>query len=183
MDNISELANRYASALFLCAKEKGSVEQTLEELNKISVLVDQNQALEKHFSSPIISREEKKSLAVEICSSLNLNQLVLGLMSLLAENARLEKISEISQAFIRKCDDENGVVRGSLKAARPLSDDEKKMINVAVEKATNKKVVLETKEEPNLLGGLVAEVGSYRFDGSLVSQIENLKEDLNRSVD
>ncbi len=88
---------------------------------------------------------------------------------LLARKQRLPIFNDVVTAYQQFSDESHGVTRGQVRSAAALGPDDRKRIEDIVSKATKKKVILTYKEDPSLLGGLVAEVGSYTFDDSLTS--------------
>ena len=69
-----------------------------------------------------------------------------------------------------------------MRSATVLAPEERKQIETLVSRATKKQVILSYKEDPSLVGGLVAEVGSFTFDDSLISHLKRINEQLTRSV-
>ena len=72
------------------------------------------------------------------------------------------------------------MTRGTVKSAKPLSEDAKKDLESRINKILNKKIILTYKEESTLLGGVVAQVGGWTFDDSIETHLTKLNEDLNR---
>ena len=87
---------------------------------------------------------------------------------------------EISNAFEAIIDEERGFVRGLVRSAEVLSPEARTRTEEAIKKVINKKIILSFVKDPNLLGGMVAQVGGWTFDDSLESHLIRLGEDLNR---
>jgi F-type H+-transporting ATPase subunit delta len=79
-------------------------------------------------------------------------------------------------------DEAHGVTRGTVRSATVLGPEDRKRIEELVSKATKKQVILTYKEDPALVGGLVAEVGSFTFDDSITSHLKRINEQLTRSL-
>jgi F-type H+-transporting ATPase subunit delta len=69
-----------------------------------------------------------------------------------------------------------------VRSATVLAPEERQRVEEFVGRATQKHVILTYKEDPTLLGGLVANVGSLTFDDSLSSHLKRINEQINRSV-
>src|SRR5262249_48841149 len=95
---------------------------------------------------------------------------------------RLGVFKDIVGAYEQIADEAHGVMRGTVRSATVLAPEERKRIETLVSRATAKQVILTYKEDPSLLGGLVAEVGSYTFDDSLLSHLKRINEQLTRSA-
>lgn len=101
---------------------------------------------------------------------------------LLARKNRLPIFPEVLEAYQHFTDEANGVTRGVVRSARVLSQEDRGRIEETVSRYTKKNVILTYKEDEDLLGGLVAEVGSYTFDDSLTAHLKRLNEELKRSA-
>lgn len=178
MKATSEVSRRYAKALYeLVSKNKP--EEVLKQLRKVQEIFS-NEKLKDVVVSPVLSRKEKAAIAHQVTASLNLVTEVEGLINLLAEKDRLNIFAEVVQAFENINDEKNKVSRGIVKSAITLTASEKEEIEDAISKFTGYQLLLEYKEDPSLIGGLIAQVGSYTFDGTLNTQLMKLKEEINR---
>lgn len=180
MKNI-QLANRYAKAIYAVAKEEGKQEQVFAELSALAGVLEDAE-LKKHLNSPIVSRDDKKSIANRLLESASFSDMTKNFINLLCDKDRLAVFSEISSLFQKLLDEDNGVVRGIVTCASDLESDEKTSLETKVAKLLNKKLVLEYKKDPNLLGGVVVNVGDYTLDYSVNRQLERIKESLNAGV-
>ncbi len=174
----SEVSKRYAKALFeLVAQNKA--EEVLKELRSVQAAFN-NDKLKNVIVSPVLSRKEKEIIVGQIMSGLDLREEVEGLVKLLALKDRLSIFSDVVQAFETISDEKNKVLRGVVKSAGALSDAEKSEIEEAISKFTGYQLLLDYKEDPSLIGGMIAQVGSHTFDGTLNTQLMKLKEEINR---
>lgn len=176
---VTEVAKRYAKALYWAAKEKGQVDQVLAQLRAISEAVNNDKQLQSGLLSPLISAEEKTK-AVQAGLSGKVGPEVLQFMMLLAEKKRLHSISEVSEAFLQMVDADNNVTRGTVRAAHAVSADSLKKLEQNIETVTGKKVILNFEKDPSLLGGLRAQVAGWTFDDSIESHLTRMSEELNR---
>ena len=90
----------------------------------------------------------------------------------------MEILEEIATAFKRLSEERLGIVRVEVKAADPLSEAQQKALQKSFEKITSLKVELAVSQDPALLGGMVARVGSTVYDGSVKNQLAQLSEQL-----
>lgn len=175
----SEVAQRYAKALFLLANENSSIDETHDQLKFLSEAIREDQQILQFLTSPLVSRTEKERVFTN-----GLNGQFSGetknFLLLLAKKGRVQLIPDIVEAFQALIDQSNDVTRGRVRSATPISDNELEKIKQTMSKITNKKVILTYEEDKSLIGGLVAEVGSFTFDDSLTSHMTRLNEELNR---
>ncbi len=173
----SEVANRYAKALFSLA-HNGKREAVLEDLRRIFQVLTSNIQTRELIESPIITCAEKALIVEKFLNSTKLLEEVANFVRLLAKKNRLDVLGQILSAFESISDDSNNVLRGMVRSARPLKEPDQEQIKKAIAKVTNKQPILEFEEDKDLIGGIVANVGSYAFDGSIKTQLRKLKENL-----
>lgn len=177
---ISEVARRYARALYELSKADKIQEQVVAEIRTLKQVFEADPAVHEFVGSPLISPDNKMAALKALggkCSPLVTNTLML-----MAEKNRLNIFSEMVDAFQEISDADHGVTRGTVKSASPLSQEARKQIEDTVTSVTKKKVILNFSEDPSLLGGMIAQVGGWTFDDSLKTHLTRMGEDLNRST-
>ncbi len=178
----SEVAHRYAAALFEIASESGSVDKCLNELQALQDAVEKDSSLAHFIASPLVPESEKEKVINKTLVGKNSPQELSSFVSLLAKKGRLGLIGEVVQAF-QACDDQQKkITRGVVKSASALNEKQKNEITQTISGITKKQVILDFEEDKSLIGGLVAQVGSLTFDDTLASHLRRMKEDLNRRM-
>ncbi len=176
---ITEIAKRYAKALFEIATEQKIQEKVLSEMRILSEVVKVNPEIQNFFESEAVSVESKLAVVKNSFSS-KLSAPLFETLKLMAENGRLAVVSDLVVAFEELIDASNGVTRGTVRSAKPLSPEARKKIEETVTKVVKTKVILNFKEDPKLLAGMVAQVGGWTFDDTLETHLTHMSEDLNR---
>lgn len=172
MSNVP-VARRYARALLDAAGAEA--DQVLEQLETITRYFDGQPALFETISSPALSRGQRLSLVdVVITNAPGIQPVVANLMKLLNDRNRFGSLPFIARQFRDMVDSRMGRVRGSVTSAAKLGDAQVLALKKQLESITQRSVVLETKVDPALIGGVVAQVGSHMYDGSLRSQLAEL---------
>lgn len=177
---VSEVAGRYARALYAISQEMPNKEVLLNELRSLKEAFSKAPEIEALLESPLLSIPDLKAALAKVTSGEGFSKEAEGFVSVLIEKKRLSLLREIVQAYEDESDKANGVVRGSVKSPTPLKPEERKQIEGFVSKVTKKKVILDYQESPELIGGLVANVGSYSFDDSIDTQLKLLQEQIKR---
>lgn len=177
---ISEVSRRYAKALIAVAKQKGQHDRVQKDMAAVATIFKTDAATQAYFTNPLITPEQKKAVIQNTFSGKGLLEEVYNLLLLLAEKNRLGGFEEISEAYQEQMDLEQGITRGSVKSAKALTDEAKKDLESKINKILNKKIILTYKEDPTLLGGVVAQVGGWTFDDSIETHLIKLNEELNR---
>lgn len=176
----NEVAIKYGKALFSVTQEKGNSDQVLRELRVLVESLGQAELTEFLSSSlvPIETRTQFINQAIKGKVSEQSYNLVLAVL----ERGRLNQLEGILQAFEEAMDALHGALRGKVTSASALGADERKRVEEQISKTTGKKVILNFEIDPNLVGGMVAQVGGWTIDDSLQSHLTRMGEELNRSA-
>ena len=171
-----EISSRYAKALYdLSASHGDFILSELQALENLFV-----REVQDFFASPLIRNADKEVALKSSLKDRGLSKDVYNFMLTLAQKGRISLLSEVILAFQQRSDEAHGVTRGEVRSAHVLSPEERQKIQGVVSKVTQKKVVLTYTEDSNLIGSLVAKVGSYTFDDTLTSHLRRLNDDLKR---
>lgn len=176
---VSEVSKRYAKALLAVTKQKGIHTKALAEVNVLASAFSDS-AVKNYFSNPMISTETKITSAKAALSGQGVSDEVMNTVLVLGEKGRLDIIPDVALALRDLIDAEEGLTRGVVRSAQPLSEDAQKAIEDKISKILNKKIVLTYEQAPQLLGGVVAQVGGWTFDDSIDTHLKKLNEELNR---
>ena len=174
----SEIAKRYAKALFELAVDNRSQEKVFNDLRSLNEAFSKDKETHEFLVSPMITPTQKEEVLKKTLDNKGVAKEVIDTVLLLARNERLGAFSELVQSFESEIDGANGVIRGSVRSASELGPDERKRIEQTVEKYLNKKVIMTYQVDPSVIGGLVAQVGSYTFDDSISAHLVRMKEEL-----
>ncbi len=177
---VSELGLRYAKAAYELAAEKNNQEKVFTDLRALSELFDKDAEIKAFLASPVVKPEQKIAFLEKSVSNSGLSQEALQLLVLLAQKERLPLFEQVFHAFQTLLDKANGVSRGVVRSATALGNTDRQQIESIVEKAINKKVIMTYKVDTSVIGGLVAQVGSYTFDDSIDAHLRKLNDELKR---
>ncbi len=177
-----ELANRYAKAILELAAQNGKQEQMLAELRDLQALFEKDRTINEFLNTPLIGAKDRVSVLGAALKGAGLQEGTIAFVMLLAEKNRLGIFDKIVDAVKAQNDLAHGVTRGSVRSAVVLSPEERKGIEETVSRYTKKQVILTYKEDPSVIGGLIAEVGSFTFDDTLTSHLRRLKDEMTRRV-
>ena len=174
------IARRYAKALFSLAVEKGRIEPWSDSLLALGQAIEGSAELRDVLQNPAYPRETRAAVMARLTEPLRLDAEPAALLQLLGERNRLGGLTAIVTAFRELADVELGRVRARVTSAVPLDDAAVNAIAEKLSAATQKKVLVERAVDPAILGGVVAQVGSVVYDGSIRTQLEDLRSTLKR---
>ena len=172
-------ATRYARALFDVVLAQGSIEGAQTDLQRFTDLVAGSDALAKVVGNPAIPAARKKALAAALLERLGLETgPVSKLILLLADRDRLVLLPDVARAYRDRVMEHQRVVRGDVTTAVPLPSDALRRIEEGLARATGRRVTLETRIEPAIIGGAIAKIGSTVYDGSITTQLQKIRQAL-----
>jgi len=175
-------AGRYAKALFQLGKETGSVASLREELAVFNGLVLDNPDLATVLMEPVYPAAERRAVLVGVTEKLNTSTTLRSFYSFLVDQRRLVDLVGIEEAYGDLADADAGLTKAHVRTASPLTDDQRSRLQRALSQRTGRDVELDVEIDPTLLGGVIAKVGDTLYDGSLRSQLDQLRANLGKSV-
>jgi F-type H+-transporting ATPase subunit delta len=168
------LAERYATALFELAEADKALDGVAVELQQIGGLIQSSSDLERVIRSPVISRQEQRRAMDAILEKAGSSDLTRRFVGLLAHNRRLFALPSIIAAFAKRLAARRAETTAEVTSATLLSKEQMAAIAGALKKTVGTQVVLSTRTDPSLLGGLVVKVGSRMVDSSLRTKLLRL---------
>jgi F-type H+-transporting ATPase subunit delta len=176
--SVETVARRYATALADVVLKHGETEIVRSELKTWEDLMNQNPNLQDAFSNPAITHADKEKVLESLLAKTKPSKTTANFLRVLLKNSRLTELAHINEKFASVLDERSGVVTAEVTSARPLSEAEKTEFQANLAKLTGKKVNLNFNINENIIGGVVTRVGSTVYDGSVKTQLENLKQQL-----
>jgi F-type H+-transporting ATPase subunit delta len=170
----STVAHRYASALLDLALPTGELDRVAKDLGRFGELL-RDPGVRRALVTPLFASEERSRVLGALLPRLGLHPLAANFLRLLDEKHRFGDIDAILEAFARLADEASGRVRVEVATAEPMSPQIEAEVRATLERGLGRKVLLTAKVEPELIGGMVARVGSKVYDSSLRTRLENLK--------
>jgi F-type H+-transporting ATPase subunit delta len=173
-------AGRYARALFdVATKERADVEKVQSDLQQFVDLFAQHPSLAHTLGNPAIPASKKKGVAQALVDrAAGLSPIVGKLMLLLAERDRLALLPDIARIYGERVMDHLNIIRGEVTTSMELAPDRLRALEQGLQQATGRKVVLESKVDPSIIGGVITRLGSTVYDGSVTMQLQKMKQAL-----
>lgn len=173
------LARRYAGALVDLAFEEKAHDVIRTQLNAFAGVAVESGVIEA-LLDPSLGLDEKLALVDEVAGQLKFEKILANFVKLLVEKKRIGDIVAINEVFQMILDEKVGRIKAEVILPSEADKGEIEEIKKGLEKATGKEVVLDVSIDPALLGGVVARVGSIIYDGSIRTQLENIKNNIMR---
>jgi len=168
-------AKRYAQAVFAIAQEKDQVDVWNAELRAMEDTL-KNDELRSALSQAAVPMSAKANIVREAFEGVS--KLGQNLVCLLVERRRLGLLPEIRVQYSRLLDEYHGREHVQLVSAVPLDGGAQEAASRLLRGIVNKEVVLDTRVDPDILGGLVVRVGDKLIDGSVKGRLRDLGREL-----
>jgi F-type H+-transporting ATPase subunit delta len=172
----SEIAKRYSRAFFAIAKEESKYEEYYSELKSFSSVLEQNANLKDFLNNPMFAQSDKVAVVMEVLKKIDVSPITENFVKLLVDKRRIDVLHEIENYYQYYMDEVLNTVRIEVKSAYKLSDELSEKIKARMEEITGKKVEMEIERDTSLLGGVVVKVGDTLYDGSVKTQLNNIRE-------
>jgi F-type H+-transporting ATPase subunit delta len=176
-------ANRYARALFDVALREANVEKAQDDLQQFADLVSRHDVLSHTFANPAVPAAKKRSVVKALLDRAGgITPVVSKLILLLADRDRLGLLPDVAAAYRERLMDHQKIIRGEVTTAIPIAADKVRALEQRLGQATGRKVVLEPRIDPSIIGGVITRIGSTVYDGSVTTQLQKMKEALTEAA-
>jgi F-type H+-transporting ATPase subunit delta len=172
---MASMAGRYAAALFELAKERRQFDQVERDLATLTRMLEESADLRRLVLSPVITADEQAKGLGALLARAGITGLAGNFVNLIVRNRRLFALADMIKAYGALLARERGEVNADVTSAHPLTTGQMQTLSDTLRASIGKNVRIETRVDPNLLGGLVVKVGSRMIDSSLRTKLNNLK--------
>ncbi len=174
------LARRYAKAVFEIGQSSGNLDRMGADLRSLAAAMKQSAELQSALSNPAIRRADRRKVIDAVLQRIVVQPQTKNLVYLLLDGERVSAVPAISRELDHMIEAKAGRVGAEVVSAKPLDPSQLSQIKAALEKLSGKTVDVAHREDPTLLGGVVAKVGDRVYDGSLRTQLRTLRDELTK---
>jgi F-type H+-transporting ATPase subunit delta len=175
---VEEIATVYARSLFEAADDQDKLDEVREQLGQFADALDGDRGLQVFFFSPYFSTQEKVDglrRAIDGAEPIFLN-----FLELLLENHRMPAIFRIRREYDRLWKERNKLLPVHVTSAVELDEQTVQNIGDRIAEQTGRRVELSSRVEPDILGGIVVQVGNQVLDASIRNRLETLRKQVAR---
>ena len=172
-------ASRYAKALFdVALQEKADLDRIDKDLSEITEILRENTELMRAVDWANVPDAARQAVMENVLDRIGVAAPVKKLLVLLTEQRKLVYLNDLAEAYRERLLAHHNIVRAEVTSAVPLSPEKTKALAESLSTVTGKKVELSASVDAGLLGGVVAKIGSTVYDGSVKTQLEQLRKEL-----
>ncbi len=169
-------ANSYSLALYELACDSKELDEIEKQTSSLIKLIFNSKEFQSLIKNPTINQEDILTVVLKISEQYKLNNLLTKFLKFLVSKRRFFYVEKILKDFIETCSKKRGEVKAEISSAKELSESEINNIKDELSKNFSSKIKLNYNFDPDLIGGLVIQVGSTMIDTSIknkLKQIEN----------
>ncbi|HET9931926.1 MAG TPA: ATP synthase F1 subunit delta [Polyangiaceae bacterium] len=177
----STVAERYGRAIFELGVESGSLESLVDRIQQFAKAYETSADLRQVLENPLIDPARRDAILNDVAVRLNLSGLALNSVKLLARRRRLNMLPEIASLLSELSDERAGVVRATVTTAVPMGESFYERLKAELETMTQRRVVIERRQDPSLIAGVVTRIFDNTIDGSLKGRLSDMERQLRAS--
>jgi F-type H+-transporting ATPase subunit delta len=171
----SEVADRYAQALFDLAVDQKKLPAVEKDLASFNGMIDNSADLKRLIASPVFSKDEQVAAIDAVLGKAKISGLVGNFIRVLAANRRLFAFTGIVQRVSELAAEHRGEISAAVTSATKLSAAQVKDLKASLKSVVGKDVTLTQTVDADILGGLIVKMGSRQIDTSLRTKLSSLK--------
>lgn len=179
MAETATIARPYANAVFELAKKRRAIDAWARELSVIAA-VAADPAIREVIDSPAASALQKSNTLARVCGD-DISREGKQFVQVLARNKRLHLLAEISAQFEALRAEEQASLEVEVVSAYPLDDAEQKHLTEALGRRFEREILLTSRVDESLLGGVIIRAGDTVIDGTVRGKLDKLSETLQRA--
>ncbi len=174
--SVQTVARRYASALADVVLARNEAREIQQELRAWEQMLQANADLREVFANPTIGLDQKRGVLNRLIERSQPRGTTANFLKVLLQNQRLTELTEINRKFAQILDERAGMIAATVTTARAVPQDAQEKLHDRLASLTGKKVRIDFATDPEIIGGLVTRIGSTVYDGSVRSQLQQIKE-------
>jgi F-type H+-transporting ATPase subunit delta len=170
----SDIAKVYADALFDLAKAAGTIDKIGAELQELASIQVQEPQFAEFLSSQVIDDDERER-SLERMFRGRVDDALLDTLQVMNQHGRIGLLPQLLRAFVLRIEEDRGQVEVQAISAVELSGVEQADVQTLAAQLTGRQPLMDYRIDPSIIGGLVLEVGGYRYDDSVRHNLDALR--------
>ena len=171
---MTKTARLYGGSLYDLASEEKLTEEMLEQLDMVRALFKEEPSYLRLLAEPSIPKTERVGL-IHTAFEGKIHVYLLNFLKLLCENGMLREFSDCCREFRTRYNEDYGIAEAVVTSAVPLTEEQKEALKARLEKISNKTIQLTLKVDPQVVGGIRAELEGRQLDGTLQERLSGLR--------
>ena len=168
----------YSLALYELSKENSDLDKVEDEIKGLEKLLKENLNFKEIISSPTVKKEDKMNVMFAIADKNNFSKTLKNFLGLVAFKNRLFFLNKIIESFLNLISKSKGELKAKLISSKKLSIEEQKEIQKELSENFKSELKVNYKHDPELIAGLIIQVGSVMVDTSVKTKLKKLEKNM-----
>ena len=168
----------YAIALYELSKENSELDKVESEMKKLNKLLDSSADFKEMILNPAVAKDDKKNVIFKIADQNNFSETFKKFLGFVAIKNRLFFLGKIIESFLNLVSNNKGELKAKLISSKKLSIEEQKKIQSELSKDFKSSLNIDYKYDPDLIAGLIIQIGSVMIDTSIKTKLKKLEKNM-----
>ena len=168
----------YALALYELAKENSELNKVEDGLKGLKTLLSESSDFKEMVLNPIVTKEKKNQIIIEMADRYSFCQTLKKFMGFLTIKNRLFFLNQIIESFLSLVSSSKGELKAKLFSSKELSKEELEKIRIELSTDFKSMLNIDYKYDPDLIGGIIIQVGSVMVDTSIKTKLKKLEKNM-----
>ncbi len=171
----------YAKALFMLAAELGEQDAVAVDMRLVNAVCAENRELNMVFRNPEIKMSKKAAIVDDLFGE-HVGKTSLAFLHFVVRKNRSVNLRGITASYLDLYRENNGIVMSKFTTAEPVDPEILDMVSKAIATHTGKKVELQTKTDPKIIGGFAMEFDNTIYDARLSTRLVKLRQQFEKNI-
>ena len=168
----------YAIALYELSKENSELDKVEDDMKNLNKLLSENNDFKEMILSPTIKKEDKASVILAIADKNNFSKILKNFLGFISMKNRLFFLGKIIESFLSLVSNSKGELKAKLVSSKKLTEEEKNKIKDELSENFKSKLKINYEYDPDLIGGLIFQIGSVMIDTSIKTKLKKLEKNM-----
>ena len=171
-------SNSYAIALYELSKESSELDKVEEDVKNLKKLLNDSSNFKEMILNPTVPKEEKNNVIFIIADKNNFSKVLKNFLGFVAIKNRLFFLDKIIESFLNLVSNNKGELKAKLISSKKLSNQEQDKIKSELSKEFKSDLNIDYEHNPDLIAGLIIQVGSVMVDTSIKTKLKKLEKNM-----
>jgi F-type H+-transporting ATPase subunit delta len=176
------IAVRYARAIFEIGVETSPLADLVERIGRFAKVYQESAELRSVLDNPLVEAEKREAILRDVAQAVGLSGDGLNAVRLLAQRHKLRALPDIAKTLGSLSDEKAGIVRATVTTAQRLPESFYERLQRELETVTQRKIVIDRRQDASLIGGVVTRIGDNTIDGSVRGRLDEIRRSLTSSA-
>ena len=174
----SSTSESYALALYELAKDNSELDRIESEIKVMKKIINESPDFEEMILSPTVIKEDKQNVILKIADKNNFADIFKNFLGLIAMKNRLFFLNKIIESYLNLVSTNKGELKANFISSKKLTIEEQDKIQSELSKDFKSPININYKYNPNLIAGLIIQIGSIMVDTSIQTKLKKLEKNM-----